>query len=400
MTRANPLRRQRQWIAKSLATALVTLAVLGAAPAPALASGWSIQPSPNPSGASQSTLSGVSCTSAHACTAVGKYIKSTGGILTLAERWNGTEWTIQPTPNPAGASQSILSGVSCTSASACAAVGNYIKSTGGNLTLAERWNGTKWTIQPAPNPTGASQSTLSGVSCTSASACTAVGNYANSAGRVLTLAERWNGSAWTIQQTANPGVSTKYWVPNVLTGVSCATSTACIAVGWDRLDGCGVFHCYIDATLAEGWDGATWTVQSGLPGYRFPIPIAFAGVSCSSAAACAAVGSNNALTLAAGWNGTTWATQSTPNPSGATSSALTSVSCASATACTAVGQSGGTLAEAWNGAEWNIRPTPNPTGATNSQLAGVSCTTSAACTAVGYYTNSAGNDLTLAEQHS
>ena len=306
-------------------------------------------------------------------------------------------WTIEPTPNPTGASQSTLSGVSCTSAAACTVVGNYTNSAGTILTLAVRWNGTKWTIQPSGNPTGASQSTLSGVSCTSAAACTAVGNYTNSAGTILTL-ERWNGTKWTIQQTVNPGVSTRYWVPNVLTGVSCTTSTACTAVGWDRLDECNFFHCYVDATLAEGSNGASWTVQSGLPGYRFPIPIALEGVSCSAAAACAAVGSYNGATLAAGLSGPTWATQSTP--SGATSSDLAGVSCASATACTAVGQSGETLAETWNGTTWTIQPTANPTAATSSRLNTVSCTTSAACTAVGYYTDSAGTVLTLAEQYS
>ena len=386
----------------SVVAVSVTLAVWLAGASTALASGWAIQSTPNHTGASQSSLSGVSCTSAAACTAVGNYKNSAGTVLTLAEQWNGTKWTIQPTPNHTGASQSSLSGVSCTSAAACTAVGNYKNSAGTVLTLAEQWNGTNWTIQPTPNPTGASQSSLSGVSCTSAAACTAVGNYVTSSGvnLTLTLAERWNGSAWTIQQTANPGVSAKYWVPNVLTGVSCTTSTACTAVGWDRLDGCGIFHCNIDATLAEGWNGASWTVQSGLPGYRFPIPIAFEGVSCSAAASCAAVGSYNGSTLAASWNGTTWATQSTPNPSGATSSDLASVSCASAAACTAVGQSGRTLAEAWNGTTWTIQPTANHTAATSSRLNSVSCTTSAACTAVGYYTNSAGNDLTLAEHHS
>ena len=378
---------------------LLVLAAASAGASPAFAaSGWTIEPTPNPTGASQSTLSGVSCTSAAACTSVGNYTNSAGTILTLAERWNGTMWTIQPSGNPTGASQSTLSGVSCTSAAACTSVGNYTNSAGTVLTLAERWNGTMWTIQPSGNPTGASQSTLSGVSCTSAAACTAVGNYTNSAGTVLTLAERWNGTKWTIQQTVNPGVSTRYWVPNVLTGVSCTTSTACTAVGWDRLDECSFSRCYVDATLAEGWNGSSWTVQSGLPGYRFPIPIAFEGVSCSAAAACAAVGSYNGSTLAAGLSGTTWATQSTPSE--ATSSDLAGVSCASATACTAVGQSGETLAETWNGTTWTIQPTANPTAATSSRLNSVSCTTSAACTAVGYYTKSAGTILTLAEQSS
>jgi hypothetical protein len=93
------------------------------------------------------SLNGVSCSSATACIAVGS--TSTG---TLAERWNGMQWAVQPTPDVAGAS---LSSVSCSSATACTAVGDVLSSASGNrVTLAERWNGTTWAIQPTPgNPT-------------------------------------------------------------------------------------------------------------------------------------------------------------------------------------------------------------------------------------------------------
>lgn len=50
------------------------------------------------------------------------------------------------------------------------------------------------TIQATPNPTGAQSSylnTLNGVSCTSATACSAAGSYVNSAGTAVTLAERY-----------------------------------------------------------------------------------------------------------------------------------------------------------------------------------------------------------------
>jgi len=108
--------------------------------------------------------------------------------LTLAERWNGTSWAVQPTPNLTGATQSELSGVSCASTRACSAVGYYYNSSGDLVTLAERWNGTSWAVQPTPNPTGAMQSELWGVSCPSASACSAVGYYAT-ADSERTLAE-------------------------------------------------------------------------------------------------------------------------------------------------------------------------------------------------------------------
>jgi hypothetical protein len=49
-------------------------------------------------------LSGVSCASDKACTAVGDWMKAgTGKQVTLAEAWDGTAWTVQPTPNPTGA---------------------------------------------------------------------------------------------------------------------------------------------------------------------------------------------------------------------------------------------------------------------------------------------------------
>jgi hypothetical protein len=47
-------------------------------------------------------LDGVSCTSRASCTAVG-YSDTAPPITTsLAERWNGTKWVIQATPNPPG----------------------------------------------------------------------------------------------------------------------------------------------------------------------------------------------------------------------------------------------------------------------------------------------------------
>ena len=49
-------------------------------------------------------------------------------------------WSIQTTPNPAGATSSQLLAVACLSATNCEAVGNYTNSSGGTVTLAERWS--------------------------------------------------------------------------------------------------------------------------------------------------------------------------------------------------------------------------------------------------------------------
>lgn len=78
---------------------------------------------------------------------------------------------------------------------------------GRDLTLAERWNGGRWTIQPTPRPTSTrgieliELIELTGVSCPSSTpngwpwpssaACTAVGSYARySSGDYGPLAER------------------------------------------------------------------------------------------------------------------------------------------------------------------------------------------------------------------
>jgi hypothetical protein len=331
---------------------------------------WTLQTTPNPTGATDNNLAGVSCASPTACTAVGNY--TSGGVTrALAERWDGAAWAIQTTPTPTGATSSVLSGGSCTSPTACTAVGRYT-SAGVTHTLAERWDGTNWTIQPTPDPTGGSP--LTGVSCTSATACTAVG------GSGTTLAERWDGTAWTIQTTPTltGGVFT------VLTGVSCASATSCTAVGY-RL---GPRPDQTPQPLAERWDGTTWTIQAAASASSYDT---LSGVSCTSPTACTAVGDSQAvsLPLAERWDGTAWTIQTTPTPPNDLGT-LSGVSCASATRCTAVGRSvnattladDGTLAEAWDGTSWTIQPTPKATGGL-PQLFGASCTGLTACTAVG-----------------
>ncbi len=59
-----------------------------------------------------------------------------------------------------------------------------------------------WAIQKTPSPKGATGSSypgsyLSGLACPSTSACTAVGYYYNTADVQITLAEAWNGTAWS-----------------------------------------------------------------------------------------------------------------------------------------------------------------------------------------------------------
>jgi hypothetical protein len=338
---------------------------------------WAVQATPDPTGSLGNALYGVSCPSATACIAVGSSASSSGADVTLAEAWNGTTWTVQATPNPAGALGSSLYGISCRSATACTAVGTYENASKADVTLAEAWNGTTWTVQTTLNR-AAHRSALYGVSCRSAAACTAVGFSGQSP-----VAERWNGTSWTLQRTPHSGGSE-------LLAVSCPTAVACTAVGNSPSSSSP------ETTLAEAWNGRTWTIEAT----PSTAEASLGGVSCSSPAACTAAGedfstaADKEVPLAERWNGTSWALQATPAPPQAPlASGLNAVWCASPGACTAVGvyQNSGSVyegfAENWTPSGWTLRTTRNPAGATWSFFNNTSCTSAGACTAVGYYQN-------------
>ena len=355
---------------------------------------WAIQLTPRGRG----SFVGASCISTRACKAVGTQY-SPRWDLTLAERWNGTKWAIQP---PAvTVVSSYLSGVSCTSGRTCTAAG-YSGFVYESYSLAERWNGKNWAVQPVLNAVESTRfhlgDRLADVSCTSASLCTAVGKYGDESPEPL--AEQWNGAYWAEQRPPTPeGFGDTY-----LAGVSCTSAKACIAVGF----GVAPYHdgCDECVTMAEGWNGKSWTVLPTPAVAKDFASSYLEDVSCTSPNACIAAGFALGKTLSESWNGKSWAIQPSPNPEGAGDSYLEGISCASPKACTAVGYyhntSGGTdstLAERWNGTEWSIQPTPNPPGAQHSFLTKVSCASARACVAVGEYTNSStGPRMTLAER--
>ncbi len=348
------------------------LALCAAPTEAALAAGWSIQATPAPAGAKLSALYGVSCPSPNACTAVGDYMNGSSADVTLAPSWSSTTgWAVEQSPV-------FAVGVSCASASTCIAVG----------TQTERWDGVGWTTEPIQEPPTATYGgVLLGVSCASARVCTAVGSFENHRGRQVTLAERWNGAKWSLQPTPNPkGASSGF-----LKSVSCASPSTCTAVG--TFDGGAAELTSGSRPLVERWNGRRWAIE------RTPRPagasiVELDGVSCATAATCTAVGTyldraGRAVTLAERWNGRRWSIQRTPSRGQV--DVLASVSCPSKTVCTAVGHYlngvsvSRTLAERWSDGRWSIQATPNPAAATFfSDLKSVSCASSSLCTAIGF----------------
>ena len=391
------------------ALSVVTATVASAVVAPAASAGppqWTIQTTTNPT--ASDGLQAVSCPSASACLAVG----ATGSHPTaaIAESWNGTSWTTTtPSAAPSKVASSSLQAVSCTSATACMAVGFWDDGSGAQHILAESWNGTGWTVYFVPDPVGSQFPALTGVSCTSATYCEAVGSYFDPATQTNgDLAEVWDGQGWAIQPTHAAFSKMDF----ELASVSCSSSSSCLAVGhYVSLFGSAAHF----ATWAERWDGTSWSgtfpdVEGTLSNLT--------GVSCATATAdCTTVGeyqdaSGTEFPLAERWNGSSWSLQFPAASAVVTGMRLSAVSCPAVTACMAVGIahvpaiSPGTwvtVAESWNGSTWTLDNTPNPLGAVMAGLGGVSCPAALVCAGVGAWTSVAAHrppTATLAERYA
>jgi hypothetical protein len=298
----------------------------------------------------------------------------------LAERWNGTQWKAVITPTPSGATNSDFTGVHCRTTTSCVAVGQYGTAAFHTKTMIERWNGSAWSMNASPNPAGIAVTGLAGVHCTSTTFCVAVGSYfmnSSDSSAERTLVEQWNGTAWKIVASPNHSAVSD----SGLTGVSCTSATNCFAVGHYTTD-------VVTRTLVERWNGTKWSIVAS-PNPANVEQVELTGVTCRSATSCFAVGSGRG-TLVERWNGTSWAMMTSPNPAGATGASLTSISCPTATRCVAVGDSvsGSSvqrLMEVWNGAGWSITTTPAPAGTIRSSFSGIACGTATSCFAVGEY---------------
>lgn len=149
----------------------------------------------------QAILTGVAAASPSDIWAVG----TQGTIATLAEHWNGSTWSIVSTPNT-GDGESLLLGVSCVPGTHTVwSVGTYYLGAGIYGTLIERWDGTSWSIVPSPSP-GSTDNRLNSVAASSASTVWAAGYEAGSDVVYKTLIEQWNGSTWSVASSPSPDV--------------------------------------------------------------------------------------------------------------------------------------------------------------------------------------------------
>lgn len=340
-----------------------------------------------PTGAIASSLDSLSCTSPTFCMGIGNLEASGSTFSAYSDMWDGNFWIERNTPN---GDNSSLSGVFCTGKKACTAVGDVL-SGGVLVTLAERWNGSGWTVQPTPNPAGASRSFLLSVSCPTGTSCTAVGEYTASSGHQLTLAEHWNGSTWSLTATKNPAGSTT----DTLKSVSCASTSSCMAVGSDQQ---GMLS---ERWNGSNWKTESVLTPSGESDASLQSVSCAAPSACTAVGSI--FNSVHTVPLAERWNGSSWGNQAIPAPGHSQVSGLEGVSCVTATRCSAVGFARSpsvSMAEHWISSKWFTQSAPPPFGSQQSDLESVSCPTTANCMASGFYTDSGGNQNLVSEQYS
>ena len=106
-------------------------------------------------------------------------------------------------------------------------------------TLIEHYNGVRWRIVKSPNVgTGNALASVVATSSRNAWAVGVSGWHDNSSDPTATLAERWNGTSWTVQASPNSGSG-----GNQLTGVDASSSTEAWAVGFDGDNHPLALHC-------------------------------------------------------------------------------------------------------------------------------------------------------------
>ncbi|HEX9988721.1 MAG TPA: hypothetical protein VGE45_09625 [Chloroflexia bacterium] len=222
---------------------------------------WQIVPSPDQGSGSNILVSVEVVTGRAARTrdawAVGSYY-SGSNQYTLTEHWNGSAWSIVPSPNPSpNGGGNVLLDVSVVSRDDIWAVGTY--NTPGNLnkTLVMHWNGIGWQIVPSPNAPGFNA--LGSVAAISSTDAWAIGvtTTSPSLANLRPLAMHWDGTGWSLVQVPMPGDATEGFLSSVAALGPNNVWAVGAYIGQD-----GLYH-----TLAIRWDGQRW---SALPRYDVP----------------------------------------------------------------------------------------------------------------------------------
>jgi hypothetical protein len=194
---------------------------------------WTIVPVPAALASTQ-FVQGIDARAADDIWAVG-YDESGVAMRTAAAHWNGVAWSASTTPNVTGAftPDCKLLGVKIVTADDVWAVGgaNNIDHLNIQQTIVEHWDGSSWSLVPSPNPaTGGS--TLRAVTFHGPKDVWAVGNTHDfDSGELDSLTMHWNGESWKVVPSPT-GINA-----TTLTAITIRPSGTAWAVGSTEVQG-------------------------------------------------------------------------------------------------------------------------------------------------------------------
>ena len=218
---------------------------------------WSVVPTPKLNTNDNAAFNSVVALSANDIYAVGYQPAPNGAVLTLIEHWNGVAWSVVPSPN-GNNTGNVLASVTANSPTDIWAVGDQVAPGVEVRTLALHFNGSTWSVVPTPNPVhggNLTQNVLTSVVAVAPNDVTAVGfTLANQT--ELTMVQHWDGTSWTV--VPSPNMSNAPGSFNTLRGVTAVNTGDLYAVGF-----------FANSTtngqqlrLLLHFDGAAWSVIS------------------------------------------------------------------------------------------------------------------------------------------
>jgi hypothetical protein len=215
-------------------------------------------------------------------------------------------------------------------------------------TDASALTGSFGVVQSPNQGTGSNQ--LLGIGPITATDIWSVGYYnaGFNANSLRTLAQHWDGSAWTVVATPNAATGTSDY--NLLRGVAAVSTNSVWAVGY-----AGNASSAGDRSLIEHWAGAGWQIVPSPNPYTSQHLYGAAAVSATDIWAVGQYFNQSPYrhgALIAHWNGSAW--KAIPNP------ATYDLWGVAALAGNNVWAVGGPQILHWNGSGWRVVPSPQP----------------------------------------
>ncbi len=297
----------------------------------------------------------------------GSAARGTDNLQTLIQHWDGSSWKIVPSPNTTNAIN-LLIGLDAVDATNIWAVGFSTHDFGGSLetTLVEHWDGTAWSIIPSPNPQPHNpdlgpyevSNELFDLAVVNGHDIWAVGESVTfSNGQPLTM--HWNGNKWT----AIPSPVTGDY--GFLRSVDAVSAKKEWAIGTQYNQG-------FQEIIIRHWDGTQWNIVPAPP-ISGSVPV-MTSIKHVAANDIWAVGYRLEVfdyrTTILHYDGTAWSVIDSPNVN-ERSNFLHDLTVVAKNDIYAVGAfetdfaTGESLVMHWDGNAWTIMPSPNRSDSLN-----------------------------------